>query len=186
MSKQHFYDNVGYSISTIRPIDIESIRIWRNAQVDVLRQKKSISTEDQMTYFAHVIWPSMTESFPKQILFSYFFEEQLIGYGGLTHMDWEAKRAEVSFLVTPERIANPKLYQSDFSHFLKLLAQVAFKELKFHRLFTETYAFRKDHLEVIESVGFKLEGILRDHVFEKNQWFDSLMHGLLSKEINLE
>ena len=48
----------------------------------------------------------------------------------------EARRAEVSFLVEPHRVENEAGYASDFTHYLNLLCQAAFKELKLHRLFT--------------------------------------------------
>ena len=58
---------------TIRPIhadDIEAIRQWRNAQLDVLRQPRPISPEEQERYFATYIWSTMGAARPSQILVS--------------------------------------------------------------------------------------------------------------------
>jgi RimJ/RimL family protein N-acetyltransferase len=184
LAKNSSEDLSGYRLVAIRQEDIESIRIWRNAQIEVLRQNTPISTGQQQAYFHEQIFPTFTHRQPKQILFSYLLENELIGYGGLTHIDWEVQRAEISFLANPRRVKDPSLYQSDFSHFLKLISKVAFEDLHLHRLFTETFAFRKAHMKILEQAGFQKEGILREHVYKNGQWFDSVMHGLL--EISYE
>jgi RimJ/RimL family protein N-acetyltransferase len=182
LKRDQLSDSEGYQITAIRAEDIESIRIWRNAQIEVLRQNKPITKEEQVDYFHQNIWPTFMLDKPKQILFSFFFQEQLIGYGGLTSIDWENKRGEISFLLNPERVMCDQMYHRDYSHFLLFLCKIAFEDLHFHRLFSETFDFRIKHMAVLESVGFKKEGVLREHVFKKGTWHHSIMHGLLAKE----
>ncbi|MBA2369553.1 MAG: GNAT family N-acetyltransferase [Candidatus Protochlamydia sp.] len=183
LTKTIYGDPQSYQMTAIREKDMEDIRVWRNAQIEVLRQKTSISEESQKIYFSNAVIPTFSQKEPQQMLFSFLFQEDCIGYGGLTNIDWEAKRAEVSFLVDPKRI-NPLQYAKDYQQFLSLLCFIAFNELKFHRLFTETFAFRKEHQKILEDFGFKKEGILRDHVWKQHQWYDSIMHGLLTGEYN--
>lgn len=182
LPKNSFQDREGYVIVAIRKEDLEPIRLWRNSQVDILRQKVQISLKEQQDYYHQAIWPTFIQLQPKQILFSFLFNQECIGYGGLTNIDWESSRAEVSFLVDPARIENEAGYQQDFSHFLKLLSVVAFDTLNLHRLFTETFAFRKEHIAILEKAGFQHEGVLREHVRKRNQWCDSILHGLLAEE----
>ncbi len=183
LKKCDFKDRDGYQLVVIRRGDLESIRLWRNAQTDVLRQLTPITQEQQRLYFERVIEPAFGLTEPKQLLFSFLFQQHCIGYGGLTNIDWEARRAEVSFLVDPNRVEDRELYHADFSHFLNLLSDIAFKEVKLHRLFTETFAFRKEHMQILEKCGFKKEGVLRDHVYKRQEWVDSIMHGLLEGEV---
>lgn len=182
LANQQFKDQQDYQLVPIRQEDIEKIRLWRNAQRSILRQQEPLSEQDQLLYFQEFIWPSFAQAKPKQILFSYLSGQECIGYGGLTHLDWEALRAEVSFLVNPERIQNAICYRQDFKHYLSLLCQVAFKDLNLHRLFTETFAYRTEHIHVLESFGFVREGVLRDHIYKNGKWSDSIMHGLLTSE----
>lgn len=186
LPKNCFEDRDHYKIVTIRQEDLESIRIWRNAQVETLRQKVQITPQEQRDYFQQTIWPSFIQLQPKQLLFSFLLNGTCIGYGGLTNLDWDALRGEVSFLVDPARLENSRVYAQDFSHFLGLLCIVAFDTLNLHRLFTETYAFRTHHLTILEKFGFKHEGLLREHVFKRNQWIDSVIHGLLAEEFQHE
>jgi RimJ/RimL family protein N-acetyltransferase len=182
LKKHRFSDSSGYEIVTIRQEDMENIRLWRNAQMNVLRQKAPISFNEQQQYFHHIIPSDFNQAYPKQILLSYLLHNQCIGYGGLVHLDWESRRGEVSFLVDPTRLQPTGQYDQDFTHFLSLLAELTFCDLQLHRLHVETYAFRTDHIRVLENFGFVLEGTLRQHIRKENVFYDSLMHGLLKEE----
>lgn len=183
LAKERYEDGSGYALVPLREQDIEAIRCWRNAQMDILRQQHVISPEEQKAYYTHTIQPLFQMEHPRQILFSFLKEDHCIGYGGLTYIDWISKRAEVSFLVDVERAGHSKLYQEGFLHFLELLKKVAFVDLKFHRLFAETFAFRTEHMRILEFAGFKLEGRLREHVFKQDKWVDSFFHGILQYEL---
>lgn len=184
LTQQSFEDHDGYQITSIslEKEYIEKIRLWRNNQMDVLRQQTLIHAKEQYHYFNTYIKPTLNEDHPKQILFSYFYKDTFIGYGGLINIDWISKRAEISFLIDSNRASDSDLYKIDFHHFLTLVCSVAFKHLGFHRLFTETFAFRKEHMNILEDFGFRKEGVLREHTYKKEKWYDSIMHGLLAQE----
>jgi len=182
LAKNQFKDADGYELVPLREGDIESIRLWRNEQIEILRQKVKITAEEQKRYFQEVIVPTFEVEKPPQILFSFLHNDRCIGYGGLTHLDWENARAEVSFIVATAHTANDALYEKEFTHFLRLLFLVAFEVLSLHRLYTETFAFRKSHMAILEKNGFKSEGTLREHVNKKGSWHDSILHGLLKGE----
>ena len=99
-------------------------------------------------------------------------------------MDWEAKRAEVSFLVDPVRVKNSQLYEKDFRNFLSLLKKVAKEQLKFNRLFTETYDIRPFHIKILEANGFEFEGRMNEHVVINNEFVDSLLHRCILRSVN--
>jgi RimJ/RimL family protein N-acetyltransferase len=162
--------------------DMEDIRVWRNAQLDVLRQKQPLTAAGQEQYWQQVLVPSFAEREPRQVLFGYDLAGQRIGYGGLVHIDWESKRGEVSYLVSAERAADERVYAADFSSYLALVAQVAFEDLGFERLVTETFDVRPRHVALLEQFGFVPEGRMRRHVKVGERWVDSLIHGLLRDE----
>lgn len=177
-------DFKNYTITPIQEKNMESIRVWRNAQLDVLRQKKHLSINDQKHYYATVIRPLFRKKKPSQLLFCFLKEGNCIGYGGIVHINWEDLRGEVSFLLNTERTKNQKQYTHDFLSFLNLISVVAFDHLKFNRLVTETFEFRTHHIDILESFGFSKEGELREHVQIRNNYVSSLLHGLLKKEYN--
>ncbi|MGY3087532.1 RimJ/RimL family protein N-acetyltransferase [Hymenobacter sp. UYAg731] len=177
------YRHKAYCLVPIRYEDRETIRAWRNAQLEVLRQAAPLSAEQQDTYFQRVVLPLFEQEKPGQLLFSLLCNDELVAYGGLVHLSWPDKRAEVSFLAEPARAADATTYRADFRAHLRLLGQVAFDNLKFNRLFTETYDIRPAHIAILEEAGFQLEGRLRQHIqLAPGTFTDSLMHGQLAAD----
>jgi RimJ/RimL family protein N-acetyltransferase len=168
-----------YALQAVQPEHIENIRQWRNAQLDILRQSVRLTPEQQKAYYASNVWPAMKEDRPDNLLLCFFKGEELIGYGGLVHIAWDHRRAEVSFLVEQSRAKDPPRYRLDFLAFLSMIKELAFDDLRLNRLFTETYATRTNHILVLEEAGFRYEGTLRQHVIVGGRPVDALLHGNL-------
>ncbi len=173
------YKNLGmYSLRCLQDHDIEPIRLWRNEQMTVLRQREKLTNEQQNNYFATCVWPSMVKMNPEQILFALEKNQQFIGYGGLVHISWPDKRAEISFLVAPERAKDPSIYEEDMLHFFAMIKQAGFTELGFEKLYTETYSSRVEHIKLLEKSGMVLEACLKKHVLIGANRLDSLIHAV--------
>ena len=179
LSKSQFFLN-NFELRPISSDDLERIRIWRNSQKLYLRQNVDIEYEDQLNYFQAEILPEFIEKKPKNILFSYLLNGELIGYGGLVHISWSDQRAELSFLLSPNAIDNKLDYKSKFQNFLKMIKNIAFYELKLNRIFTETFNIRDFHISVLEQSGFEFEGRLKQHIKINDVYVDSLIHGCLN------
>ncbi|WP_375417474.1 GNAT family N-acetyltransferase [uncultured Hymenobacter sp.] len=172
----------GYALMPIRATDREAIRQWRNAQLNVLRQTEPLSVAAQDSYFESTVRPLFSQPQPNQLLFSLLLDGALVAYGGLVHLHWPDQRGEVSFLADPARVADPATYRTDFQAHLRQLAALAFGPLKLNRLFTETYDVRPAHVAILEEIGFRPEGRLRQHVRLAGTFVDSLLHGLLAAD----
>ena len=177
-----YYPNLGQSIDglVIRPIhddDKEKIRIWRNNQMRVLRQKNMLTEMEQDDYFTEIISKSMESENPDQILLSIDEENNLVAYGGLVHISWEDQRAELSFL-TCDTLSDVH-YERYFTSFINYLVSVAQNQLGLHKIFTETYSFRLQHIAILEKCGLKKEGELMDHVQISGSFHNSIIHGVI-------
>lgn len=181
LAEDCYADADGYAVVALREQDIMQIKEWRNAQIDVLRQNRPLSDEEQRRYYRQVVEPSFAAAEPQLILFSFLHHGELIGYGGLTNLDWVSRRAEVSFLVDPVRAGDHALYEQVFLAFLSLMRRVAFAELNLNRLFIETFDIRPHHVSAIERFGFRPEGRLKQHVWTRGRFVDSLIHGYLKE-----
>lgn len=180
--RRQLITNGDFSLSAIQVDQIEKIRLWRNAQKDVLRQSQDITRQEQETYFNTRIWPYLEDPRPRNILLSLKEKKALIGYGGLVHIAWQNSCAEVSFLLNPKIAESHDLYPKVFEAFLCMLEKIAFQDLKLNRLFTETYSHRTSHILVLEKCGFIKEGTLRQHVLINNTFHDSIMHGKIVRD----
>ena len=168
-----------YQLVSVRPQDIQLIRCWRNAQIDVLRQDREITSQEQERYFEKQIWPTLNHEQPTQILFSFLREQQPVGYGGLVHINWSARKSEVSVLFDLAK-RSEDLYREQLSAYLTLLKDVAFSDLGMHRLWTESYDIRPLHISILADQGFEFEGRLRDHEWINGRYVDTLFHACLN------
>jgi RimJ/RimL family protein N-acetyltransferase/predicted ATP-grasp superfamily ATP-dependent carboligase len=168
-----------HAILPVQDDHIEAIRRWRNDQIDVLRQPRPLTEADQAAYYERVVWPSMAEARPAQVLFTLTHAGAVIGYGGLVHLSWDNQRAELSFLLDTAIASNLERVALHFRAHIALMLEVAFDDLCLHRVCTETFDIRPHIVAVLESAGFAREGRMRDHVFIAGRYRDSLVHGRL-------
>jgi RimJ/RimL family protein N-acetyltransferase len=161
--------------------DLSYIKDWRNSQIDILRQWRPLTDWNQEN------WYRIASEDDHQVLFSIKEYKNdalnnLIGYCGITNIDYINRRGEISFLVNPSRVDNIDLYRLDFFAALNFLCRYGFDELNLHKLFTETFDFRRDHLRVLEEFGMHKDGIIREHQFTNGSYHNSIIHSLLQKE----
>ncbi len=169
----------GYKLVPIRTEDKYEILSWRNSQIEILRQKEKISKEQQDVYYAKVVDKLFEEEFPKQLLFSFLHDDVLIGYGGLVHIDWESKNAEISFLLEN----NNNNFQLKFTEFLRMIFLISFDEINLKKNHTTVYNIesRKQYIEVLENIGFEKEAILKNHMFFEKKYYDVLIYSYFNK-----
>ena len=94
--KTNIFSDSKFKIIPIRFEDSIEIMNWRNEQIEILRQSEKLTSDKQIEYFSTVVNKLFYEKEPSQLLFSFFYEEELIGYGGLVHIDWENCNSEIS------------------------------------------------------------------------------------------
>ena len=154
---------------------------WRNEQIYHLRQSSLLIIEDQKSYFENVVAHLFDKEKPSQILFSYLKDGECIGYGGLVHINWIDKNAEISFIMKTE--LEQKEFKEHWGNYLELLEQVAFNELKFHKIFTYALDLRPHLYEAIEYKGFKKEAVLKEHCFFEGSYKDVVIHSKINELI---
>ncbi|MHB1105269.1 MAG: GNAT family N-acetyltransferase [Lutibacter sp.] len=182
LNKQEF-SNGNFSIVPIRYEDRFAIMKWRNEQLYHLRQKQPLTVEDQENYFTNVVSQIFDEEQPKQILFSFLENGLCIGYGGLVHINWTDKNAEISFIMNTK--LEKENFQKHWCNFLKLIEQVAFEELKFHKIFTYAFDLRPHLYQAIEIAGFSKEAVLKEHCLFNNVFLDVVIHSKFSNQNKL-
>lgn len=178
--RKFIFESLGRGLSSLEKEHISELKEWRNSQMAVLRQYTPLTDFHQKKWHAHL------KEDRSQVLFSLFAkndnEPDLIGYCGLTNIDSKNRRGEISFLIDPARACKKEIYEKDFEAAMEMLCEYGFRNLNLHKIFTETFDFRGDHIKVIEGFGFCKEGELRDHCFVSGKYFNSIIHSLLFSE----
>ena len=172
--KKQVFSTGEYSIVPLRYKDRMDILKWRNEQIYHLRQDRALTDSDQENYFKNVVNKLFNEVKPNHLLFSYMHDGLCIGYGGLVHINWTDKNAEISFIM------DTKLEKENFASywkiFLNLIQQVAFNELNFHKISTFAFDLRPHLYAPIEEAGFVKEATLKDHFWFNGEYKDVIIH----------
>jgi RimJ/RimL family protein N-acetyltransferase len=163
-----------YKLVPIRYEDRIDIIKWRNEQMYHLRQAEKLTEQAQDKYFSDFVAKLFEQEKPNQILFSYLKDDVCIGYGGLVHINWIDKNAEISFIMDTKLEKNE--FELHWSNFLFLLKKLAFTQLKFNTIFTYAYNLRPHLYPVLEKNDFKLKEKLVNEIEIERKKVDVLIH----------
>ena len=116
---------------------------------------------------------------PNQILFSFLKNDECIGYGGLVHINWIDKNAEVSFVM------NTSLEGDNFirywSIYLDLIEKIAFSDLVLRKLYIYAFDLRPHLYKALELNSYFLDARLKDHCFFNGEFKDVVIYSKLCK-----
>ena len=179
------FNNGIYSLVPIRDEDKYDIMNWRNNQLDILRQETVLLIEQQEIYFKTVVDKLFDVENPKQLLFSFLENNKLIGYGGLVHIDWETKTAEVSFLSETSRNKNADMFISDWLNYLAILKKIATDYLNFKSIYTYAYDLRPNLYIALQESGFTEIKRHKNHIQIENKKVDVVIHSFDLNSISM-
>jgi len=179
----HVYHGELISLKPLKLSQIEEVRVWRNSQIKVLRQTNEISADSQIAYFEKMVIPELESNNPSQILFAIYMSKSFKGYGGITNIDWNILKGEISFLLSPLCVEGSQNFRDVFTEFLTVIKTIAFETIGLNKLSSETYSFRKSVIETLSENGFELEGIIKMSSKKQNEIFDSFFHAIFNPRI---
>lgn len=177
--KQNIFEKGEYSIVPIRSEDRYDIMKWRNEQIYHLRQDKPLTKEAQDRYFDEIIPQLFHQEKPSQLLFSFLKDGKLIGYGGLVHINWVDKNAEISFIMNTE--LEKEEFEWNWSKYLELIEELAFKELAFVKLYVYAFDLRPHLYTTLLNNSYFMDARLKNHCIFNGELKDVVIHSKLKE-----
>ncbi len=172
--RKQIYRSGAFSLIPLRAEDRFDIMRWRNEQLYHLRQIQPLTAENQDNYFETVVARLYEQERPNQVLFSFLKDEICIGYGGLVHINWVDRNAEISFIMATE--LEKLQFEENWTSYLTLIEEVAFEQLQLHKIFTYAFDLRPQLYAVLEQNGYTREAELTDHCLFHGQYFKVVIH----------
>ena len=117
---------------------------------------------------------SFDQEQPDQILFSFLKNGECIGYGGLVHINWVDKNAEISFIMDTE--LENDLFHAFWSQYISLIEIVAFNEISLHKLYVYAFDLRPHLYEVLVRNNYFLDARLKEQCFFNGEFIDVVIH----------
>jgi RimJ/RimL family protein N-acetyltransferase len=176
--KNNKYSLKEHHIVPIRYKDKDLIMKWRNEQMYHLRQKQPLTKLNQENYFKTTVSNLFDKEQPDQILFSYLKNDECIGYGGLVHINWVDKNAEISFIINTD--LEKEYFKFHWSIFLRLIEPLAFEELALNKIYIYAFDLRPHLYEVLLSSGYFRDAVLKKHTYFNGQFIDVVIHSKLN------
>jgi RimJ/RimL family protein N-acetyltransferase len=177
---QQVFTNGDFKIVPIRFQDRMDIMKWRNEQMYHLRQAQPLTKESQDEYFQTVVASLFNEEEPKQLLFSYLKNDVCIGYGGLVHINWIDRNAEISFVMNTN--AEKLDFNTHWVNYLNLIERVSYTELGFRKIYIYAFDLRPHLYVAAQEAGFFLDGRLDDHCLTAQGYKDVVIYSKLNKK----
>ena len=182
--KKNRYYLSKFSLVPISFDDRFQIMKWRNEQMYHLRQNKLLTEKDQESYFLDVVCKLFDLEKPNQLLFSFFEGNQLIGYGGLVHINWNDANAEISFIM--DTVLESTRFEELWITYLSILEEIAFEDIGLHKIYTYAFDLRPKLYFALRQSGFYEEARLREHAVFKNTMIDVIIHSKINNRLALK
>ena len=153
--------------------DLEIIVKWRNNPkiMKYNRQFFLLNMKYQLKWFNEL---SKKDSAQRMFVFRY--DGNIVGVGGLIHLDKKNRNAEVSII-----LGETKLHHRGIgTKALQLLINYGFQKLKLHRIEAEIFEYNKISVKLFEKLNFKCEAILKDSLWRNGRWWNVYIFSIIN------
>lgn len=166
------------SLYAIEESDLEQIRLWRNLESlrDYFREVYEIPLWKQKEWFKN------SNSNPNEKYFIIKLNEtnKALGVVGINYINWINAHCQLSLYIGVD-----ELYIDDKGWALEaaqLIQKFAFNTLNLHKIFVEIFDFDRLKMKLLNDLGYLHEGTLKEHVFKKGKYNNSLIYSKLSDQ----
>jgi RimJ/RimL family protein N-acetyltransferase len=169
------------SFTGLRAIEKEDIRQmleWRNLPQlrKYFREYRELNYINQESWFENIVQKDRNT-----IMFSIvdLNSDALIGACGLCYINWIQRNADFSLYIGAGNIYIDEKFAPDAG---TVLIKYGFDELNLHRIYAEVFDFDSPKQKLMDLLGFKLEGTLRETYWSDGKWNNSLVYGTLNPD----
>lgn len=165
------------TLKNIEEKDFPKILIWKN-DFDLLVLNQANPFPATVKDIEN--WYYSNHEDKNQVLFGIYLvpEMELIGINRLSFIHWINGTAEVGIYIGNEEFR----YRGYGYKSLKLILTYAFKTLKLRKLYLKVGASNENAIHLYEKIGFKQEGLYKDHVWNNGAYEDVLFMSLFAEE----
>jgi len=103
---------------------------------------------------------------------------QLIGNAGIRMKTPDAREADIGYELDPRYWGRGYATEAAGA-----LLAFGFRELKLHRVWAQCIAENTASAHVLEKIGMRQEGRLRENEWMKDRWWDTLLYAILEHEV---
>lgn len=96
---------------------------------------------------------------------------------GINYVDWKNSRAEVGIF-----LGKPFWNKGYGTDAMRVLVNFIFNEMNLNKISLNVYSFNERAIRSYEKVGFKVEGVLKQHIYREGHYHDEIIMAILKSE----
>jgi ribosomal-protein-alanine N-acetyltransferase len=137
-------------------------------------------TEAEVRAFVQIFieWQAYLQRYKFQLALTLKESGQLIGNAGIRKENVNAHQAELGYEI------NSQFWGQGYaSEAARAIRDFGFQKLGVHRIWAQCLKENGASRRVLEKIGMRLEGTLRDHEFFKERYWDTCLYAILIDEV---
>lgn len=152
---------------------LEMVLNWRNQE-----HIRSVMFHDQIISLEeHRKWFDRVKEDQRTIVKIFYLDNVPLGVVNFTNIDFENSKCSWGFYVGDQ---NAPKGSGTLMGYLAL--NFVFQELNIRKLCAEIISFNERSIRYHQRLGFRKEGVLREHILKNNQYADVILMALFNKE----
>lgn len=178
MIEAKIIDNDRVYLKTLQPIEAEIVYPWlQDEQNACLLNSSRIKP---WTLDSVKTWIEKDLSSKTELLFGIWAKgpAELVGYVEIDGIQWQNKNCGISYLLGKQELRR----QGIATAALRLVFAYCFEQLGMHRLQVTIYEFNTASIQLVKKLGFRQEGVFREHIAVKAKRYDMILFGMLRTE----
>lgn len=171
--------NERLSLRQFKEDDWLDVHMYASQEIVCQYQAWGPNTEEDSIGFVKQVMKDASQQPRKRFAFAVITKnnKQMIGAGELTIRDFNNRNGEIAYIVNPDYWG-----RGIATDVATLLIDFGFTKLHLHRIFATCDPRNIGSSNVLEKVGMTLEGRIREDLFIKDGWRDSLLYSVLEHE----
>lgn len=162
-----------YQLRKMLEKDLKQVFTWRNSE----RIRNYMYTDKIITWDEHCKWYQKTIDDKQTVNMICEFQGQPIGVANASQIDRQNSKCLWGFYLGVTNAPKGSGYAMGLQ-FLDFM----FDNLLLRKICGEVLAFNAKSIGFHKNLGFREEGILKEHILKQNIYMDVVIFGLLSKE----
>jgi RimJ/RimL family protein N-acetyltransferase len=138
-------------------------------------KRRQEDVQDLVSQF--VAWQAQSPRARYQLAVTLKSDGCLIGTCGVRRQRADAHEADLGY-----EIAYDHWGRGYATEAARAMLDFGFQELRIHRIWAHCVSENLASVRVLEGLGFRHEGTLREHRWMKGRWWDTNLYGLLARE----
>lgn len=159
--------------------DKQEIFLMRSdPQIYQFLDRKPAQSVDDIVTFVESIQTAFTNHNGISWVLIEKLSRQVVGYIGLWRINIENNRGEIGYVLKKQYWGQGLMKEA-----IDTVVRFGFKQLQLHSIMADVNPLNNNSIRVLEKCNFKREAYFRENYFYNGNYIDSLIFGLLERDI---